>query len=174
MANNGRNGKKSPAQLEQEIDEVLRMRQKKAAAVTPRTASRSGTPSQAEYERRELSNARNRINKLHRAPLADRKEAQAEFLEAMRDDPELVAERLGWLLAGHYGDGEKLLAKQVLGSPRMNRSAALTQMIGAFEWMTPEDMVRAAWKKLSAGEKAALESAVQGAIARATSAESEE
>jgi len=56
----------------------------------------------------------------------------------------------------------------------MNRSAALTQMIGGFEWMTPEDMVRAAWKKLSAGEKAALETAVQGAIVSAERAEREE
>ena len=170
MANNGRNGKKSPAQLNQEIDEVLRMRQKKAAAA-PRTPSRSGAPSQAEYERRELTEARNKLTALRRAPLADRKEAQAAFFEAMRDDPKLVAERLGWLLNGSYGYGSMLMAKQVLASPRMNRSAALTQMVGAFEWMTPEDMVRAAWKKLSASEKAALERAVQGAI---TSAQSEE
>ena len=171
MANNGRNGKKSPAHLDKEIDEVLRMRQKKAAASAPRTPSRSGAPSQAEYERRELTEARNTLTALRRAPLADRKEAQAEFLKAMRNDPELVAERLGWLLNGSYGYGSMLMAKQALASPRMNRSAALTQMVGAFEWMAPEDMVRAAWKKLSASEKAALESAVQGVI---TSAASEE
>ena len=169
MANS--NGKKSGAQLNREIDEVLRMRQKKAAAATPRTASRSGTPSQAEYERRELADAHKKLAEMRRAPLSDRKEAQAEFLKAMREDPELVAERIGWLLNGSYGYGSMLMAKQVLGSPRMNRSAALTQMVGAFEWMAPEDMVRAAWKKLSAGEKAALESAVQGAIASAQSEE---
>ena len=170
MTNNGHNSKKSPAQLEQEIDEVLRMRQKKAASA-PRTTSRSGAPSQTEYERRELADARKKIDQLRRAPLSDRKEAQAEFLKAMRTDPELVAERLGWLLNGSYGYGSMLMAKQVLASPRMNRSAALTQLVGAFEWMTPEDMVRAAWKKLSTREKATLETAVQGAI---TSAQREE
>lgn len=166
------NGKKSGAQLDREIDEVLHMRQKKqakqAAAAAPPS---SRVPSQADYERRERSEAQQRLAEIRRQPLSDRKEAQAKFLEAMRDDPELVAERLGWLLGGSYGYGAKLMAKQVLGSPRMNRSAALTQMVGAFEWMAPEDMVRAAWKKLSASEKAALESAVQGAI---TSAEIEE
>jgi hypothetical protein len=164
------NGKKSGVQLDREIDEVLRMRQKKqGAAAAPQPRSR--VPDQAEYERRERSEAQQRLAEIRRQPLADRKEAQGKFLEAMRDDPELVAERLGWLLGGSYGSGAKLMAKQVLGSPRMNRSAALTQMVGAFEWMTPDDMVRAAWKKLSASEKAALETAVQAAI---RSAETEE
>jgi len=89
----------------------------------------------------------------------------------MRDRPQVVGERVGWLLDGNYGYGSMLLAKRVLGSPRMNRSAALTQMVGAFEWQSPEDMTRAAWKKLSASEKARLESEVQSAI---QSAESEE
>lgn len=115
--------------------------------------------------------ARQRLDEIRRAPLSDRKEAQAEFLKAMREDPELVAERIGWLLGGSYGYGSMRLAKRVLDSPRMNRSAALTQMIGAFEWMTPEELGRAAWKKLSAGEKAALETAVQAAIASAQSEE---
>ena len=118
-----------------------------------------------------MTEAQNKIAQLRRAPLSDRKEAQAEFLKAMREDPELVAERVSWLLNGSYGYGSMLMAKRVLGSPRMNRSAALTQMIGAFEWMSPEDMVRSAWKKLSASEKAVLETAVQGAIARAQSEE---
>lgn len=173
MANsNGK--KKSGVQLDREIDEVLRMRQKKqAAAVAAQPPRRASSPSgsESEYERRELTEAQNKLSQLRRAPLSERKEAQAEFFKAMRDDPELVAERVGWLLDGNYGYGSMLMAKQVLGSPRMNRSAALTQMIGAFEWMTPEDMVRAAWKKLSASAKAALESAVQGEIASAQSEE---
>jgi hypothetical protein len=164
MANNGTNGtKKRGAQLQSEIDEVLQMRQKKAAAAK-RPGKAPSHPSQADYERRELTEAQSKLNELRRAPLSDRKEAQAEFLKAMRDNPELVEERIGWLLGGSYGYGPMVLAKRVLGNTRMNRSAALTQMIGAFEWMTPGDMAIAAWKKLSAGEKAALERAVQGAI----------
>jgi len=168
MANG--NGKKNGVQLNREIDEVLRMRQKKQAAAAA-AQPRSRIPSQAEYERRELTEAQNKLTQLRRAPLSDRKEAQADFLKAMREDPKLVAERVGWLLDGNYGYGPMAMAKSVLGSPRMNRSAALTQMIGAFEWMSPEDMVRAAWKKLSASEKAALERAVQGAIKSAQSEE---
>jgi hypothetical protein len=163
MANNGSNGKKSGPQLDREIDEVLLMRKKKQAAVAA-PPSRSGTPSQAEYERREIADAHKKLVEIHRSPLSDRKEAQAEFLKAMRDDPELVAERIDWLIGGSYGYGPMLLAKRVLASPRMNRSASLTQLVGAFEWQSPEDMSRAAWKKLSASEKARLEAEVQALI----------
>ena len=175
---NGLKKKKSPARLDHEIDEVLRMRERRAAAKSPivrALASMAGVtvgpPGQAEYERREHTEAQRRLTEIRRQPLSDRKEAQGKFLEAMRDDPELVAERVGWLLNGSYGYGSQLMAKQVLANPRMNRSAALTQMIGAFEWMAPGDMVSAAWKKLTKSQQAALEKAVQAVIRRAETEE---
>ena len=164
---NGNNGKKTAAQLDGEIIDFLAARKKRETKAARPTGS--GVPDQAEYDRRELADAQRKLNDLRRAPLSDRKEAQAEFLTAMRGDPDLVAERIGWLLEGNYGYGSMLLAKRVLESPRMNRSAALTQMIAAFEWMAPEDMARAAWNKLTAAEKAALEKAVQTAIRDAES-----
>jgi hypothetical protein len=144
-------------------------KQKQATGAAARGPSRSGIPSQAEYERRELTEAHSKLAEIRRAPLADRKEAQAAFFATMRDDPEVVGERVGWLIDGNYGYGAMMLAKRVLGSRRMNRSAALTQMIGAFEWQSPEDMTREVWNKLSASEKARLESAVQAAIVSAES-----
>jgi hypothetical protein len=121
-------------------------------------------PSQREYEQRELTLAHRQLDEIRRASLADRKEAQLAFFEAMRDTPKLVAERVGWLLDGNYGYGSMMMAKRVLESPRMNRVAALTQMIGAFEWQSPEDMTRQAWKRLTGNEKAALADAVGDAI----------
>lgn len=160
--------------IRQEVDEVLRERQKKTAALKPvrnielAWHPQSGRPpSQAEYERRELHEASRKLEEIQRAPLADRKAGQASFFEAMRSDPELVAERIRGLGAGNYGDGPRLLTKRILGSPRMNRSAAITQMIGALEWQSPEIMTRASWKELTTGEKARLERAVQGAITSA-------
>lgn len=180
MANS--NGKKTDAQLDREVNDILAAREKREARARG-AKSRSATgftstsrtppkiPSQAEYERRELSEADQRLREVERAPLADRKEAAAKFFEAMRDDPELVAERVGWLLAGNYGYGQMLMAKRVLGRPRMNRSAALTHMVAAFEWSTPSPMAMAGWKKLTKAQQAALEKAVQAEI---RSAESEE
>lgn len=129
------------------------------------------TPSQHEYEMRERRDAQRHLDEIRKAPLADRKDAQLDFFKAMRDSPRLVGERVGWLLDGNYGYGSMLLAKQILHSPRMNRIAALTQMVGAFEWQCPEDMTRQAWKRLTPGEKHELARAVEHAI---QSAEDEE
>jgi hypothetical protein len=170
MANsNGK--KKSDAQLGREVDDILAAREKREAREKAAKPRSSGIPSQAEYERRELDEANQRLREVERAPLADRKEAAAGFFEAMRDHPELVAERVGWLLDGNYGYGQMLMAKRVLGRPRMNRSAALTHMVAAFEWSTPSLMAMAGWKKLTKAQQAALEKAVQAEI---RSAESEE
>lgn len=121
------------------------------------------------YEQRELSATRRQISEIERAPLADRKEAAEKFYAAMRDCPELIAERVGWLLDGNYGYGPMLMAKRVLGSPRMNRSAALTQLIATLEWSTPSAMTRSSWNKLTKDQQAALEKAVQATIRLAES-----
>lgn len=121
-------------------------------------------PSQHEYEQREIAQAHRQMDEVRRAPLADRKEAQHHFFEVMRDTPSLVGERVGWLLDGNYGYGSMVLAKRILESPRMNRVAALTQMIGVFEWQCPDEMTRQAWKRLTVREKAQLADAVQSAI----------
>lgn len=160
----GNNGKKSGAQLDREVNDILRARQKREARARASQPRSSGIPSQSEYERRELQEANQHLSAVERSPLADRKEAATEFLAAMRDHPELVAERIGWLLGGNYGYGQMLMAKRVLGSPRMNRVAALTQMVAAFEWSSPGTMTRAAWKKLTKGQQSALDRAVQAVV----------
>jgi hypothetical protein len=126
-----------------------------------------GTPSQYEYEQREMRAAQAQRAAVQHAPLRDRKEAQQDFFGAMRDDPSLVAERIEWLLAGNYGFGAMMIAQDILRRPRMNRQAALTQLIGVFEWQCPEDMTRQAWKRLSPGEQAALGREVRAAISAA-------
>lgn len=121
-------------------------------------------PSQREYEQREIRAAHKQIDEVNKAPLADRKEAAAEFYEAMAERPRLVGERVSWLLDGNYGYGSMLLAKNILSHKRMNRVAALTQMVGVFEWQSPEVMTRQVWKRLSPGEKNELARAVEHAI----------
>ena len=171
MGNGNSNGKKTAAQLDGEINDILRAREKREAKTRAPRATSSGIPSQAEYERRELAEAQRKLTEVEKAPLAERKEAAAEFLTAMRDHPDLVAERIGWLLGGNYGYGSMLKAKQILASPRMNRSAALTHMVGAFEWSSPSAMTMASWKKLTKAQQAALERAVQAEIRDAETGE---
>lgn len=121
-------------------------------------------PSEAEYERRELHNAYQKLVDVKNLPLAERKENKAELFEAMQKHPGIIAERIGWLLDGNYGYGERLQALRILKSPRMNREAALTQLIASHEWMVPADMTMAAWKKLTAAEKKKLDKLVKKEI----------
>jgi hypothetical protein len=126
-----------------------------------------GTPNQAEYESNERRRAMLDEQRIERAPLRDRKEAQAAYLEAMSRDPAVVAERISWLIDGNYGYGQMQMARQVVGSPRMNREAALTQLVAVFEWQCPRRMATDAWKKLTPAQKTALFEAVAVVIAEA-------
>jgi hypothetical protein len=121
-------------------------------------------PSQAEYERRERMMAIAKEQEVEQALLADRKEAQRSFFEVMRDDPALVAVRIGWLFNGNHGYGPMQLAKQLIASPRMNRRAGLVQLIGVYEWQVPRRMTIEAWKKLTAAQKKQLDAAVDVVI----------
>lgn len=131
----------------------------------------SPIPSKQEYETNEIHRAQIEMDRIERAPLSERKEAAQDFYEAMRDDPATVAERLGWLLDGNYGYGQMVMAKRIVASPRMNREAALTNLVATFEWRCPQRMVAEAWKKLTAPQKKMLDAALKVVIAAAERAE---
>ena len=122
--------------------------------------------SQAEYENRSLQEAYRSEQEVEKAPLSDRKEAQKEFGEALKD-PALIGERIGWLIEGNYGYGEMLNAKRIIASPRMNREAALVHLVAVFEWRCPGRMSIEAWKRLTVAEKKMLSKAVQIVISEA-------
>jgi len=112
-----------------------------------------------EYHRRTLGEALAHTRQIENAPLRDRQDACKDFAEALKD-PALIGERIGWLIDGNYGHGEMLKAKQIIASPRMNRRAALTHLIGVYEWQCPGEMGVRAWKKLTSAEKKNLDDAI--------------
>lgn len=114
----------------------------------------------SDYEMRERMEFNDKYREVAALPLADRKAAAKMFFEAMRDEPELVAERIGWLLAGNYGYGGMKAAEEVLKNKRMNRMAWLTQAVGVCEWQCPQDMQIRMWKKLTKEQKEALDNAI--------------
>jgi len=116
------------------------------------------------YENREHDRALGEIREIERAPLADRKEAQQHFFEVMRDDPAALGERLTWLFNGSYGYGQRIMARKILANPRLNRQAALTQLVAACEWRCPGVMAAEAWKKLGPGEKSTVGTVVENVI----------
>lgn len=117
-----------------------------------------------EYATRTLGEAHRHAQEIEKAPLDERQEARQAFYEAMAESPDLVAERIGWLIDGNYGHGEMLKAKQIVASPRMNRRAALTHMVGLYEWQCPSNFAIEAWKKLDAQQKKVLDAAVDVVI----------
>lgn len=123
------------------------------------------TPSQHEYETNENKRYHAQIAEIEKAPLSERKEASADFYNAMRDNPTLVAEHIGWLLDGNYGYGAMQVARRVAhAGGRTNKSYHLGPMIAALDWQCPARMAVAAWKKLSPSEKAKLETAIKSEI----------
>ena len=117
-----------------------------------------------DYEKREIAIARRQAQEVNAAPLVDRQAARDDFFEAMRDTPQIVGERVGWLLGGNYGFGPKWLAERVVFSRSRSKVAALTQMVGVFEWQSPERMTVQAWKRLTIDKKHNLARAVEEEI----------
>jgi hypothetical protein len=121
-------------------------------------------PSEAEYLRRERALFIKQLNKVEKAPLAERREDSLQFEADLRDTPETVAERIGWILNGSYGKGSYDAAHEVIRRPRMNHGAWLLQTVGALEWRAPVKGVIAAWKKLTVAQKAKLERLIKKEI----------
>ena len=121
-----------------------------------------------QYGHRALQEAMATERDVEGASLEDRQEARDDFAKALKD-PGLVAERIGWMLDGNYGQGvdyhgEMLKAQRIIASPRMNRRASLVHLAGMYEWRCPAAFGVQAWKKLTSAEKAALDAAVDVVI----------
>lgn len=114
------------------------------------------------YENREIQSAIAQEREVEGASLADRKEGQKEYHDTIANRPEVIAERVGWLLDGNYGMGWMLRAQQA--TTRMNRPALFCQMIAILDFRCPSRMATDAWKKLSAAQKARLQREVEQVI----------
>lgn len=122
--------------------------------------SRFGGPSDYEYEMREAQEYQKHLRDVENASLIDRKEACTNFFDDMCRYPDMIGERVSWLVSGEYGWGAMKAAKRIIKSPRMNRVAALTQIVAALDWACPRKMAISAWKKLTTAQKSALENEV--------------
>jgi len=115
-----------------------------------------------EYEQRAQREAMAHIRRAEQGSRAELREAEAALLEVMRDNPALIAERIMWVLRGHFGYGEMKMAFNSLlqRGTRATKIARLTQLVGAFEWSVGPKRVTAVWKQLTDAQKQALDSAV--------------
>lgn len=116
-----------------------------------------------EYESRELAAWRKQISDLEHAPLAERREAKALWLEALRA-PRLLRERAEWLMAGSYGAGPLIDVNASLARRRVNHIAYVAQALAAAEWMCPPREARIAYSALTPAEQVAANEAILAAI----------
>lgn len=122
-------------------------------------------PTQAQYEAREQAEFIRQRN----APMLQTKqewhETAKEFAADMANKPELVAERVSWLLNGSYGYGSYQQARKVAANTHMTREAWMVQVIGALEWGCREVDTRRAFNRMTAEQKAKLNALVLAEIA---------
>lgn len=122
------------------------------------------TPSARDYQEysRQLQN-------VEKQSLTDRKAARAEWLDALRNSPETIKERVEWLIDGNYGYVSYYNVRATIQNKRMNRTAYLGQLIAALEWQCPNAYAREAWNHLTATQQesitAMLNEVIESALA---------
>ena len=79
-------------------------------------------------------------------------------------DTRLVVQRIKWMLDGNYGFGAYLICQDIMKNYRMNRIAALSQMIGGLEWQCSALEARKAYLSLDAAAQDRINAAIQAVI----------
>jgi hypothetical protein len=115
------------------------------------------------YESRERLAFHKQVASLRKAPLAERKEAMQDYIEALQI-PGRMIERTEWLLNGGYGMGAYLNARDVKASKLMNRAAWFSQTIAALDHNCPPEMARKAFLSLPKSEQDRLNAEIEKAI----------
>ena len=116
-----------------------------------------------EYHTRELANLAGKLQHLALAPLSERKEAQADAAELMRET-ERVARNIEWVLAGNYGYAEQQQMARIKAITRGNREAQAMQLLAALDCFCPQRECILAWKSLTKAEQDALAFAVSSTL----------
>lgn len=116
-----------------------------------------------DWEHREANDHFNKIRANEAAPLNERKEAEHDTAEHMKN-PEGFAEHADWILQGCYGRGAQKAAEGIMAKTRGNREAGLGQLVAAYDHNSPGRHTVNAWKSLSDSEKSALSKHLKGVI----------
>lgn len=115
------------------------------------------------YHLREMQDLRAQMHRNELAPLSDRKEAQADTAELMRDTA-MVAERIEWVLNGNFGRGAMLEMQRIQSAKRGNREASAMQLIAALDCFCPARHAISAWNGLTVDEQSALSAAIRSSL----------
>ena len=104
-----------------------------------------------QYETNERALLARQLSRSEAQPLADRKIAQNDALELMRD-PHIVARNLDFINNGDYGFGAQARYRDILTNKRCNREAQVIQLLAGLDCQCPQAECIKAWKMLSTGK----------------------
>lgn len=130
---------------------------------------------QARQRSREMEQAWEKFNGLKKRPRGERLEHAALWEEHCRTDPKLIAERIGWVLRGQYGEGVGIIADHWVHKYKAPRAAKeLFYWIACFEWSADQYYVKKIWGELTEEQKERIQKAIEGEIAKYLKMEKEE
>ena len=115
------------------------------------------------YAQNEKLLTNRRLNDLSHEPLHTRQANRKEYAKDLHDT-QLVVQRIEWMLDGNYGLGAHLICQDIMKNYRMNRVAALSQMIGGLEWQCSALEARKAYLSLDAAAQDRINAAIQAVI----------
>lgn len=116
-------------------------------------------PTRKEYLANERRRYAAKCQEWAQAPLADRREARANYAE-MLANPALLTERIGWIFEGNYGEIEMILAKEIINNKKCNRAARLSVMIAGLECFCPDREAQGVYKALDQAQRGAVDAAL--------------
>jgi len=106
----------------------------------------SGIPSREEYENYEHRLFLKQLQEVEDLPLSERRENRIEYVNDLTNNPEIIIDRIGWIINGTYGFGPYNAFKKL--SKRMNRRAWLFIVLAAIEWGVSNEFSRGVWNDL--------------------------
>jgi hypothetical protein len=103
---------------------------------------------QKQYEEQEWKRANISYYDKEKLPKWDRQQGYKDLLADVIASPELISDRINWLLNGTYGYGEMKIAEQAIQLNK-NPNSVLFDLIAHWEWYTSAYYARKVYKNLT-------------------------
>ena len=101
------------------------------------------------------------MGEVEKQSLADRQEAQAEYLSVMQSENWRIVDAAEHILMGNYGEGAYTVAREIVPNKRQNRVAGLALLVAQYEFGCPSRQAAAAYNKLLPAEKKEINGKLQ-------------
>lgn len=109
-----------------------------------------------EERKRHLNSFYNDLSRAEFGTIEDKNKSLHNFINDVKQNPEMVAETIGWLLRGHYGQGAYISAWTFINARYEKCFEWLVEVTARLEWSVPRSYLLSIWSSLSKEEKIRL------------------